>query len=117
MEGLPQYKKDIRPWGTFLRFTQNTQSTVKIITVNAGEAFSLQKHALRSEFWHILSGSATITVGDSVHKATPGEQFFIAKEVVHRAEAGSTGVQFLEISFGEFDEGDIVRLEDKYGRR
>jgi mannose-6-phosphate isomerase len=25
-------------------------------------------------------------------------------------------VRVLEISFGEFDEGDIVRLEDVYGR-
>ena len=116
MHELTQYEKEIRPWGTFERFTANEVSTVKIITVQPGEAFSLQKHAHRSEFWRILSGSATITVGDDQHEVAPGDQFFIPEETVHRAEAGKSGLQFLEISFGTFDEGDIVRLEDKYGR-
>ncbi|MEI7720166.1 MAG: phosphomannose isomerase type II C-terminal cupin domain [bacterium] len=113
---LSHYEKDIRPWGTFERFTQNEPSTVKIITVNAGEAFSLQTHAQRSEFWRILAGSATITVDEEQHEARPGDQFFIAKNMAHRAEAGTEGLQFLEIAFGEFDEGDITRLEDRYGR-
>jgi mannose-6-phosphate isomerase-like protein (cupin superfamily) len=113
---LPKYEKDIRPWGIFERFTQNEQSSVKIITVNAGEAFSLQKHANRSEFWRILAGSANIIVGDETQEGRAGDQFFIPKGVVHRAEAGSSGLQFLEIAFGDFDEKDIVRLEDRYGR-
>jgi mannose-1-phosphate guanylyltransferase/mannose-6-phosphate isomerase len=29
---------------------------------------------------------------------------------------GESPVRILEISFGEFDEDDIIRLEDVYGR-
>jgi hypothetical protein len=31
-------------------------------------------------------------------------------------KAGNNGMEVLEISFGDFDENDIVRYEDKYGR-
>ncbi len=100
----------------FERFTLNEPSTVKIITVNAGQAFSLQTHAHREEFWHILRGSAQVTVGDTVHHAQPGDNFFITKETQHRLEAGSEACTFLEIAYGVFDESDITRLADKYGR-
>jgi len=47
----------------------------------------------------------------------PGEKLFIPRETVHRLSAtGDAPVRILEISFGEFDEEDIVRLEDVYGR-
>ena len=55
MEGLSNYEKEVRPWGNFERFTLNEQSTVKIITVNPGEAFSLQVHGHREEFWRGVS--------------------------------------------------------------
>ncbi len=116
MEGLSHHEKDVRPWGTYERFTLNEPTTVKIITVSPGEAFSLQTHAHRAEFWRILSGLATITVGEETHKASVGDTFFIPENTKHRAEAGESGVQFLEIAFGAFDEGDITRLEDRYGR-
>jgi hypothetical protein len=32
-------------------------------------------------------------------------------------QATTEQLLFLEIAFGEFDEKDIVRLEDKYGRK
>ncbi|MEK7612767.1 MAG: phosphomannose isomerase type II C-terminal cupin domain [Patescibacteria group bacterium] len=116
MSDLPQYEKDIRPWGNFERFTLNEHSTVKIITVNAGEAFSLQTHANRKEFWRVLAGSGTITVGDAAQEVKPGDQFLIEIGQKHRAEGGPQGLVFLEIAFGTFDETDIKRFEDKYGR-
>ena len=117
MEDLRDFEKDVRPWGQFERFTLNERSTVKIITVNAGEAFSLQTHKSRDEFWRVISGYGTVTVGDSQEEANPGDEFFIPRGTVHRAEGGEEGLVFLEIAFGEFDEGDIVRLDDKYGRQ
>ena len=57
MEALTSYEKEQRPWGNFERFTLNEKTTVKIITVNAGEELSLQKHNNRTEFWKIISGS------------------------------------------------------------
>ncbi len=116
MENLPNYEKDIRPWGQFERFTLNEKSTVKIITVNAGEAFSLQTHEKRDEFWRVLSGYGMVTVGEKEEEANPGDEFFIPRGTTHRAEGGEEGLVFLEIAFGEFDEHDIKRLDDKYGR-
>lgn len=116
MERLSHYEKDIRPWGNYERFTLNEQTTVKLITVDAGEAFSLQTHKQRSEFWRVVSGSGTITVANKEHEARVGDSFFIESGSTHRALGGPQGLLFLEISFGMFDEGDIVRLEDRYGR-
>jgi mannose-6-phosphate isomerase len=116
MEGLTNYHEEERPWGNFERFTLNETTTVKIITVNAGEAFSLQKHAHRSEFWRILSGGGYMTLDDGRKPVRAGESFYSAAGHNHRMEGGPEGVTFLEISFGDFDEDDIERIEDKYGR-
>jgi mannose-1-phosphate guanylyltransferase/mannose-1-phosphate guanylyltransferase/mannose-6-phosphate isomerase len=116
MQNLSHYEKDIRPWGNFERFTLNEKTTVKIITVKAGEAFSLQSHKQRGEFWHIISGSGVVALGDKTQHVQAGENFFSPVGMEHRMSGGPEGVLFLEISFGEFDEGDIERLEDKYGR-
>lgn len=116
MEGLSNFDKESRPWGDFERFTLNEASTVKIITVNAGEEFSLQTHASRDEFWRILSGSGTVTVGDTTTEAKAGDTFYTPHGTKHRAHGGTQGLTFLEIAFGEFNESDITRLEDKYGR-
>ena len=105
-----------RPWGNFRQFTTNNPFTVKIILVKKGEAFSLQYHNKRSEFWRIISGTPEITIGDSVVEAKMGDEFQIPKKTKHRVRSLDTDTEFLEISSGEFDENDIVRLEDKYGR-
>jgi mannose-1-phosphate guanylyltransferase/mannose-1-phosphate guanylyltransferase/mannose-6-phosphate isomerase len=116
MEGLSNYEKEIRPWGNFERFTLNEETTVKIITVAPDEAFSLQTHTHRGEFWRILSGYGTITLDDAELEAHAGDEFFISQGSRHRAHSGPEGLSFLEIAFGTFDENDITRLEDKYGR-
>ncbi len=113
---LKHYEKDKRPWGGYERFTLNEASTVKIITVKPGEEFSLQTHAHRDEFWHVLTGSGSVRVGSETREADEGDEFFIPRGTMHRAEGGKDGLRFLEIAFGEFDENDIDRIEDKYGR-
>jgi len=116
MEGLTHYDKDLRPWGKFERFTLDEKTTVKVITVNEGEAFSLQTHDHRDEFWRVVKGSGTIRVGDKETEAHEGDTFFIPRHTLHRATGGLHGLTFLEIAFGEFAESDIKRVEDKYGR-
>jgi len=106
-----------RPWGSFTRFTNNELSTVKILRINKGEEFSLQYHTKRQEFWKLLSGSPEITVGDTVTRDPEiGTEFLIPPNTNHRISAPKDDVTVMEISTGEFDELDIVRLEDKYGR-
>ena len=113
---LPHYKYDERPWGNFRQFTENQPSTVKILFVRAHEEDSLQTHARREEFWHILSGSGTVMVGDVELEAHAGSEFFIPAGVQHRLRGGPEGLRLLEIAFGDFDENDEVRIDDDYGR-
>ena len=112
----PEPFREQRPWGEFMKFTENSPSTVKLITVSAGEAFSLQQHAHRDESWHIISGTGTITIGTKKENIIEGRDYFVPRETLHRIEAGNKAVVFLEISYGAFDENDITRVEDKYGR-
>jgi mannose-6-phosphate isomerase len=116
MEGLSNYEKEIRPWGNFERFTLNERSTVKIITVNPGQELSLQQHAHRDEEWLILQGAGSVTVGEQVTAVAPGDNFFVARGTKHRVNGGPLGLMLLEIAFGDFDEADITRIEDDYGR-
>src|SRR3989338_6127755 len=95
-----------KPWGEFREFAINEPATVKILSVNKGQEFSLQKHEHRGEFWRVLSGHPDVVIGDKMYKGKTGDEF----------TAQEDDVEILEISRGEFDEDDIVRLEDKYGR-
>jgi len=116
MDYLSHYLKETRPWGDFERFTLNERTTVKLITVRNGEKFSLQSHKHRGEFWRIITGSGTITLDQKQHMVHAGESFFSPVGHEHRMEGGPEGITFIEIAFGDFDESDIKRLEDKYGR-
>jgi mannose-1-phosphate guanylyltransferase/mannose-6-phosphate isomerase len=105
-----------KPWGNFRQFTSNEDTTVKIISVNPNSSISLQRHSRRSEFWRVLSGSSIITIGSQKIEAKSGDEFLIKEGELHRIETKADATQILEISFGVFDENDIERLEDSYGR-
>ena len=107
-----------RPWGRFRRYTHNEVSTVKIITVNPGQVLSLQYHHYRDELWVVLDSGLSVTLNDRVWEPALYEEIFIPHGSYHRmAGVGSQPGRWLEISFGNFDENDIVRLEDQYGRK
>lgn len=106
---------DDRPWGRFERFTLNEASTVKLIYVNAGQRLSLQYHNKRSEFWKVVSGKVIVTLNSDLIVLSKGDSLSIPVTAHHRMEAIQDSV-IMEISFGEFDENDIVRLQDDYNR-
>lgn len=105
-----------RPWGRFERLTNNKNSTVKLLYVNKGESLSLQYHNKRDEFWKVISGNPLIEIDELKEKANPGDIFETKAGSKHRISAPDNDVVILEISLGEFDEEDIVRVEDKYNR-
>jgi mannose-6-phosphate isomerase len=106
-----------KPWGKFEQYTHNALSTVKIITVQPGGVLSLQYHHRRDELWVVLDAGAQIQLGDIDIRPRVGDRVFIPRTTAHRlSAAGDRAVRILEVSFGEFDEDDIVRLEDVYGR-
>lgn len=116
VEKLPRYEENARPWGGFRRFTHNEISTVKIITVHAEHAISLQRHQHRDEYWYVFKGSGIVHIDGIDHEAIEGSDFFCPRGCVHRISSGPEGATFLEIAFGDFDENDIERLGDHYGR-
>jgi mannose-1-phosphate guanylyltransferase/mannose-6-phosphate isomerase len=111
------YPFDIKkPWGSFRQFTKNVPTTVKIIFVSPNEILSLQSHTKRNEFWRVIAGSGFVEIGGKREDVKTGDEKIIPVGAKHRMAGGPDGMQILEISFGEFDEEDITRYEDKYGR-
>lgn len=105
-----------RPWGSFDRFVMNEQVSVKILFTKPNQALSLQYHKQRDEFNRVLNGNATLVLGEEERQVAAGDEYWVERKMVHRLIAGDEGCQWLEISFGDFDENDIVRLEDRYQR-
>lgn len=115
---MPEFKPFTieRPWGSFRQLTLNSKSTVKVHTVKPGEETSWQSHKKRSEFWHIISGDGEVHIENEKYKIIPGAEFNAPVGIKHRWIAGSHGMILVEIATGDFDEEDIIRYEDKYGR-
>ena len=105
-----------RPWGHFERFTLNEPSTVKLIYVDKDKRLSLQYHNNRSEFWKIVKGPVKVQIGEEIKTLNTGETITVPKRASHRLIGAGTDAIILEISTGDFDENDIVRLEDDYKR-
>ncbi len=116
MSTIPRKYTEERPWGSFERFTQNETTTVKILHLAPGKRFSLQKHAKRSEFWRCIEGSGTVTVGEESRPMNVGDEVLVEAGMLHRLQGGPDGLAVLEIMTGEYDENDIERIEDDFGR-
>ncbi|MEK6918288.1 MAG: phosphomannose isomerase type II C-terminal cupin domain [Nanoarchaeota archaeon] len=109
-------KKVIRPWGNFKGFAKNKKCTIKILEVKPGQEFSLQYHNKREENWYFLESGFAV-VGNRKFKVKEGDFVKVPRKTKHRIIAGPKRVRVLEVSYGDFDENDIIRLEDKYGRK
>lgn len=107
-----------RPWGRFDSIDRGDFHQVKKIRVEAGGRLSLQYHHHRAEHWIVVSGTATVTVGDEVKELNPSEQIYIPKGSVHRLENFTAApVEIIEVQYGDYlGEDDIVRVSDIYGR-
>lgn len=114
---IPEKYSEQRPWGNFEQFCLNSPCTVKIINVNPGEELSLQYHKHRSEFWRVIQGEGVVIINEEELIANQGDEFIIPVESNHQIKTKNNPLQILEISFGNFDEKDIIRLEDKYQRK
>jgi cytidyltransferase-like protein len=112
--------RSVRPWGEFYGWDSGKKWYVKTIYVKAGKRLSLQYHHHRSERWVLVEGDATaVTVENEKVVETSlkvGETFIVPKGVTHRLMSKKGGV-LVEVAIGStFNEGDIVRVEDDFGR-
>jgi mannose-6-phosphate isomerase len=109
---------DERPWGSYTVLADEPGFKVKKLVVRPGKRLSYQRHAHRSEHWFVVSGTAEILVDGGVGQLGPGSAADIEAGSAHRiGNTGSEDLVFIEVQHGEsFEEDDIVRLEDDFGR-
>ena len=107
-----------RPWGTYEVLTESGGYKVKRITVVPGGRLSLQSHQHRAEHWVVVSGIATVTVGENVREVAMNEHVHIPLQAKHRLENYTDDlVVLIEVQSGLYlGEDDIKRYEDIYGR-
>jgi mannose-1-phosphate guanylyltransferase/mannose-6-phosphate isomerase len=108
-----------KPWGSFDQFVLNTSCTVKILTCKPGQQLSLQRHSRRGELWVALDEGVVVERDGEALRPAVGEQVWLPVGSTHRLKCDAStphAVRVLEISLGTFDEGDIERLQDDYGR-
>ena len=113
----PAVFTETRPWGHFERYSLNEPCTVKLVYVEANKRLSLQYHNKRDEFWKVIKGPAEVRTEDNTRVLQEGDTIMIPRKTVHRLGGIDESVVILEISYGEFDECDIVRLQDDYSRQ
>lgn len=105
-----------KPWGKEELYKSIAPDvTPKIMTVNAGHRNSLHYHNEKDEVVYGISGNGLIQIDDKIHKLGPSAFYKIPKHIVHRIQAFDN-VKVMEFSIGNYNENDIVRLEDDYGR-
>jgi mannose-1-phosphate guanylyltransferase len=107
-----------RPWGSYTILEDTPGYKIKRIEVKPGKRLSLQKHFHRNEHWIVVSGTATVTVGETTKLVCPNESTYIKMGEVHRlSNEGKIPVVLIEAQVGEYTgEDDIVRLSDDFKR-
>jgi mannose-6-phosphate isomerase len=119
VSGAVQPRRVDKPWGHELIWAETERYVGKVLHVKAGHSLSLQYHERKDETIHLLKGTMRFLAGPSVEATldvalTEGQSFRIRPGTVHRMEA-ITDVDILEVSTPDLD--DVVRLDDRYGRR
>lgn len=112
------HQKVYRPWGYYEGLDAGPAFQVKRLGVNPGASLSLQLHHHRAEHWVVVSGVATVTVGEKVFDLNPNESCYIPLETLHRLQnLTEEPLEIIEVQSGSYlGEDDIVRFEDNYGR-
>lgn len=111
--------RSVRPWGEFYQWDHGKGWNLKTLVIKPNKRLSLQYHHHREEWWMLVEGDAGYTVvrnGRRVNgKLKKGEFFKVSKGMTHRLSSRKGG-SVIEITFGDFSEDDIVRVEDDFGR-
>lgn len=112
------YADGYRPWGKYTILEEASGYKIKRIEVKPGKRLSLQKHIHRNEHWIVISGTATVTVGNETKYLRPNESTYIKMGEIHRLENnGKIPVVLIEVQVGEYTgEDDIMRIEDDFNR-
>jgi mannose-6-phosphate isomerase-like protein (cupin superfamily) len=107
-----------RPWGSFTVLESDANFQVKKLFVNPNKRLSLQSHKYRAEHWFIVSGSGLVQLENELIEVQQGNSVDIPIGAKHRITSTSgEPLVFVEVQTGiSFDESDITRYEDDFGR-
>lgn len=106
-----------RPWGWYETIGGGEGYLVKKLWLAPGCRISLQLHHHRCEHWVVVKGEGFLTLDNTRLTAAKGTTLFVPQGARHRAEAGSTGLEIVEVQRGDaLSEADIERFEDDFGR-
>ncbi len=113
------HREVFRPWGSYDSIENGERFQVKRLKVKPGATLSLQMHHHRAEHWIVVSGTARITRGDEVFLLEENQSTYIPIGVKHRIEnPGMIPLHIIEVQSGSYlGEDDIVRFDDRYGRK
>jgi mannose-1-phosphate guanylyltransferase/mannose-6-phosphate isomerase len=113
------HREVFRPWGSYDSIENGERFQVKRLKVKPGATLSLQMHHHRAEHWIVVSGTARITRGEEVFLLEENQSTYIPIGVKHRIEnPGMIPLHIIEVQSGSYlGEDDIVRFDDRYGRK
>ena len=117
---IPDAKPDValvtRPWGSFKQYANNSEVTVSLMIVKAGQRLSLQSHTGRAELWIVLDDGAEVQIDDAILHPSAGSELWIPAQSQHRLSSAGPEVRVLEVAFGNWQQEDITRYSDDYAR-
>lgn len=102
-----------KPWGFEEVITLTPRYCFKRLFLKAGHRTSLQYHKRKHETLYFVSGKAWLEQGGEQCLKLPGEYAIIVSGEQHRIKAVEDTV-YVEASTPEV--GDVVRVQDDYGR-
>ncbi|HEX4388903.1 MAG TPA: mannose-1-phosphate guanylyltransferase/mannose-6-phosphate isomerase [Steroidobacteraceae bacterium] len=113
------HREVFRPWGSYDSLENGPRFQVKRLKIKPGATLSLQMHHHRAEHWVVVAGTARITRGEEQFLLEENQSTYIPIGVKHRIEnPGMIPLEIIEVQSGSYlGEDDIVRFEDKYGRK
>jgi mannose-1-phosphate guanylyltransferase len=113
------HREVFRPWGSFDSIGTGDRYQVKRITVKPGAKLSVQMHHHRAEHWIVVTGTARVTNGHDTVLLTENQSVYIPVGQLHSLEnPGVIPLEMIEVQSGAYlGEDDIVRFEDRYGRK
>lgn len=105
-----------RPWGHFEILCTGKDYQLKRLYVKPYHQLSLQSHTKRDEVWTVVSGTGFCLIDDNVIQLSFGTRVTVKKNQKHRLGARDLPLVIIELQLGDYDEDDIVRYVDDYGR-
>jgi mannose-6-phosphate isomerase-like protein (cupin superfamily) len=122
---MSEHYKENRPWGSYEILTQFVVSEpgfldvcVKKMIIKPGQRVSYQSHKLRNEHWLFVQGQGTVILNDKEIAVKVGDFVDIKIGDKHRVinTSENKDLIFIESQTGHYDEQDIERFQDDYGR-